>query len=221
LLRCLHSIAARTAIAAIGGGVGSKLAGGSFADGAYSAAFFHLFNQESRRNWKRPHGNTGSVHDSLQFFGLIPVVGEFFDAIDGFIYLAEGERGMAVLSFSSMVPFAGNAVGVGRIVGKMPIWTSTKAKSGLENAYGHWKKHGNEFPEFQNAKQYVDGTRDFLNSPPPGTLVKTRPNGDKVFYNPVSNTFGIQSAGGAPRTMFKPDPAKHGYSSNLDYFNAQ
>jgi hypothetical protein len=40
------SIAARTAIAAVGGGVGSKLAGGSFADGAYSAAFFHLFNGE-------------------------------------------------------------------------------------------------------------------------------------------------------------------------------
>jgi hypothetical protein len=40
------SIAARTAIAAVGGGVGSKLAGGSFADGAYSAAFFHLFNSE-------------------------------------------------------------------------------------------------------------------------------------------------------------------------------
>jgi hypothetical protein len=40
------SIAARTVIAAIGGGVGSKLSGGSFADGAYSAAFFHLFNSE-------------------------------------------------------------------------------------------------------------------------------------------------------------------------------
>ena len=40
------AIAARTAIAAVGGGIGSKLAGGSFADGAYSAAFFHLFNNE-------------------------------------------------------------------------------------------------------------------------------------------------------------------------------
>ena len=38
------AIAARTAIAAVGGGVGSKLSGGSFADGAYSAAVFHLFN---------------------------------------------------------------------------------------------------------------------------------------------------------------------------------
>jgi hypothetical protein len=28
-------------------------------------------------------------------------------------------------------------------------------------------------------------------------------------------------ASGAPRTFFKPDPAVHGYPTNLDYFNAQ
>ena len=39
-------IAARTAIAAAAGGGASVLAGGKFADGAYSAAFFHLFNGE-------------------------------------------------------------------------------------------------------------------------------------------------------------------------------
>jgi hypothetical protein len=44
----VEAIAARTAIAAVGGGVGSKLAGGSFEEGAYSAAFFHLFNNESQ-----------------------------------------------------------------------------------------------------------------------------------------------------------------------------
>ena len=37
----------RTAVASISGGVASVLAGGKFADGAYSAAFFHLFNHES------------------------------------------------------------------------------------------------------------------------------------------------------------------------------
>lgn len=40
---------ARTAIATIGGGVGSVLAGGKFADGAFSAAFFHVFNSELHR----------------------------------------------------------------------------------------------------------------------------------------------------------------------------
>jgi hypothetical protein len=47
----LGSIAARTAISAVSGGLASKFAGGSFADGAYSAAFFHLFNAESKGFW--------------------------------------------------------------------------------------------------------------------------------------------------------------------------
>ncbi|SPC10167.1 hypothetical protein CT19431_240047 [Cupriavidus taiwanensis] len=25
----------------------------------------------------------------------------------------------------------------------------------------------------------------------------------------------------APKTMFRPDPAQHGYPTNMDYFNAQ
>ena len=41
------SIAARTAIAAVAGGIGSVALGGKFADGAYSGAFFHLFNNEA------------------------------------------------------------------------------------------------------------------------------------------------------------------------------
>jgi hypothetical protein len=39
----------RTAVASISGGAASVLAGGKFADGAYSAAFFHLFNSEAHR----------------------------------------------------------------------------------------------------------------------------------------------------------------------------
>ena len=39
----------RTAVAAVGGGVASVLSGGKFADGAFSAAFFHLFNNEASR----------------------------------------------------------------------------------------------------------------------------------------------------------------------------
>jgi hypothetical protein len=39
-------VVGRTAIAAITGGLASMAAGGKFADGAFSAAFFHLFNAE-------------------------------------------------------------------------------------------------------------------------------------------------------------------------------
>jgi len=82
------------------------------------------------------------------------------------------------------------------------------------SAFRHWKKHGAEFPEFQNSKQYVEGANSFFESPPDGTLTKVRPNGDKLFYNPANNTFGVQAADGAPRTMFRP-------ADGINYWNKQ
>ena len=60
-----------------------------------------------------------------------------------------------------------------------------------------------------------------MKAPPLGTLIKIRVNGEKVFYHQATETLAIQSAAGAPKTMFKPDSSKHGYLTNLDYFNAQ
>ncbi len=48
------------------------------------------------------------------------------------------------------------------------IWTETKKMESVANAYGHWKKHEKEFPEYQNAKQYVDATHNFVTNPPAG-----------------------------------------------------
>ncbi len=84
------------------------------------------------------------------------------------------------------------------------IWTKTGKFSAVENALTHWNKHRNEFPEFQNAKQYVEGATDFLHNSPSGTLVKTRPNGDVLKYYPKTNTFGVMDASGTPRTVFRP-----------------
>jgi pyocin large subunit-like protein len=52
-------------------------------------------------------------------------------------------------------------------------------------------------------------------------LEKTRTNGDIVRFNPVTNEFGVARADGVIRTYFKPDPAVHGFPTNLDYFKAQ
>ena len=101
------------------------------------------------------------------------------------------------------------------------IWTQTKKKDPVENAFGHWDKHKKEFPEYQNSKQYVEATHNFVTNPPAGTLTKTRANGETLYYNPTTNTFAVKTADGVPKTMFKPDPVDHGYKSNLDYFNAQ
>lgn len=97
---------------------------------------------------------------------------------------------------------------------KPPIWSSTRTKSAVENAFDHWKKHGHEFPEFQNAKQYAEGAQKFMTDPPPGTLVKLRDNGDMLFYDPVSNTFGVQNVDGSPRTFFRP-------ADGINYWNRQ
>lgn len=84
------------------------------------------------------------------------------------------------------------------------IWTPTKKLSPVENAFGHFRSHGSEFPEFFNAKQYVNGTKSFLHNSPAGTLTKTRSNGDILKYHPGTNTFGVMNASGVPKTMFKP-----------------
>jgi filamentous hemagglutinin len=97
---------------------------------------------------------------------------------------------------------------------KSTFWSSTKDKTPVENAYGHSTKHGDEFPEYQNSMQYVQAAQDFVNNPPDGTLTKTRPNGDTLYYDPATNTFASKTKDGAPKRMFKP-------AAGMDYWNKQ
>jgi len=94
------------------------------------------------------------------------------------------------------------------------IWSSTRRKSSVENALGHWNKHKGEFPELQNAKQYAEQAKDFLTNPPQGALTKTNSLGDTLRYDPNTNTFGVLSNDSAPRTMFRP-------KDGMDYWNRQ
>jgi pyocin large subunit-like protein len=100
------------------------------------------------------------------------------------------------------------------------IWTATKSKSSVQNAYRHFEDHGTEVGA-QNAVDYVKKAEDFLHNPPAGTLTKVRNNGDVIRYDPSTNNFGVMDAKGTPRTFFQPDPSAHGKPSNLDYFHDQ
>ena len=101
--------------------------------------------------------------------------------------------------------FVGTSVVAGIIAGgKSGIWSSTKQISAARNALRHWNKHRAEFPELQNSLQYVKAARRFLQNPPAGTLTRTRSNGDVLRYDPATNTFGIMTNKGTPRTMFRP-----------------
>jgi|ERR1019366_6687422 filamentous hemagglutinin len=100
------------------------------------------------------------------------------------------------------------------------MWSATKTKSPAQNALRHFKDHGGDFGA-RNALDYVRQAQQFLLNPPAGTLTRRRANGDVLRYNPITNTFGVLGPKGVPRTLFKPDPAVHGFPTNLDYFNAQ
>jgi len=100
-----------------------------------------------------------------------------------------------------------------------PLWTAG-GKGFLRNALQHFQDHGAQFGA-QNALDYVRQAHQFLHNPPSTVLTRVRANGDVVRYDPVSNTLGVMDKSGAPRTMFKPDPAKHGYPTNREYFDAQ
>ena len=111
---------------------------------------------------------------------------------------------------------------IARSMGKSnKIWTTTRQRSSVKNAFLHWQEHGADFPELLNAKQYAESAKAFINSPPPGTLIKIRANGDIILYNPSTNSFAINNADLLPRTMYKPSLSRHPYSTNLEYFNAQ
>jgi RHS repeat-associated protein len=104
--------------------------------------------------------------------------------------------------------------------GAAGLWTATKSQTVAENAFRHFKEHGADF-DARNAVEYVRQAAEFLHRPGAGVLSRTRANGDVVRFDPASNAFGVMDKSGAPRTFFKPDPAQHGYPTNLDYFDVQ
>ncbi len=73
------------------------------------------------------------------------------------------------------------------------------------NLERHWAKHGAEFPEYHSESEYGNGALYFFARPPPGTLFKSRGNGDRLYFHPASNTFGVTTGDGTPKTMFRPD----------------
>ncbi len=89
-----------------------------------------------------------------------------------------------------------------------------KARWHQANLERHWEKHGAEFPEFHSAKEYGDAALNFFANPPQGTLQKQRPNGERLYYHPPTNTFGAAAPDGTPKTLFRPN-------GRMNYWNRQ
>jgi len=103
------------------------------------------------------------------------------------------------------------------------LWTSGRftgqVKANPKNVKWHYNKHKGEFPELHNSKEYLDRAKQFMSDPPPGTYTRVRePGGDILRYNPDTNTLGIMTKDGVMKTMMKPDPSKHNFPNNWEYF---
>jgi pyocin large subunit-like protein len=75
----------------------------------------------------------------------------------------------------------------------------------------HFEKHGHEFGDITK-EAYLKLANDLFTSD--DALRKTEPDGDLLFYDVASNTFGVLSEEGYIRTCFKPD-------DGIAYWNRQ
>ena len=94
--------------------------------------------------------------------------------------------------------------------------------NGFDNSIAltkHFGDHGLEFSA-TDGQQYLMLADHFCGvSPvPPGVRECVRRSGDVVRYNPSTEEFAVLSASRFIRTYFKPDPARHGAGTNLQYF---
>ena len=82
-------------------------------------------------------------------------------------------------------------------------WALSRRGGADDNARRQFERNGADFAA-ASVQDYVAKARSFAESPPKGALSAVRANGDRLYYDPRSNTFMVADRRGAPRTMFKP-----------------
>lgn len=87
--------------------------------------------------------------------------------------------------------------------GGKPLWSANKQMTAEQNAQSHFERDGADFGA-ATRDDYVAKAHAFTAKPPKGALKITRPNGDRLIYDPKANVFAVATRAGAPRTMFKP-----------------
>jgi pyocin large subunit-like protein len=83
----------------------------------------------------------------------------------------------------------------------------------------HFKAHGEDF-DATSAIEYEEMAVAFLSATSDAHIVEgiRRGNGDTVRFHRVTQAFAVMRSDGIIKTFYKPDPAWHGFSSNLAYF---
>ena len=85
-----------------------------------------------------------------------------------------------------------------------PMWSENRSHSAQENAEYHFQRAGPDLGS-KTLDDFLTKVHRFGDHPPTGTLKLTRPNGDRLLYDPKANLFAVFNAQGAPRTVFKPN----------------
>ena len=99
--------------------------------------------------------------------------------------------------------------------------TTSRSFANPNKLTAHFTKHKSEFG-FTNEGQYLAAANNFIDTEgSAGVLSKVRMDGNTVIYNPTTNEFAVVSPSGTILTYFMPDPSVHGYSTNMDYYDAQ
>jgi pyocin large subunit-like protein len=85
----------------------------------------------------------------------------------------------------------------------------------------HFDRHGGDFGA-TSAHDYARMASAFLQRAlREGLPTKVDSRGVIRVYDPRTNTFASYNPDGTTKTFYKPDPAQHGYPTNMDYWNNQ
>ena len=85
---------------------------------AQSAANLQKSMEQQKEVWDEKPWYAKWGHTVLDVLGLIPLIGDPADAVSAAWYSAEGDWVDAGLSAASLIPFAGDALGAGKLIGR-------------------------------------------------------------------------------------------------------
>lgn len=86
----------------------------------------------------------------------------------------------------------------------------------------HFEDHHTEFVGVDTVDVYLARAEAFLNGPMGAdTLECNRPQGGRCRFDTVTQEYGTVRADGTIATYFIPNPAIHGYATNLDYYRSK
>jgi hypothetical protein len=111
----------------------------------------------------------------------------------------------------------GGAVDVSGIPANVK-WAGNRRNSAQEQLAKRFRQNGSDFGA-TSATDYAGKVNAFVTSPPRGTKTATRANGDKLFYDPATNTFAVVNKRGLPKIMMKPEEGAAYWQQQLAELN--